>query len=108
MRVSRSLAGYLIRQEAWSRRTFGEGKRTIGITKHIEKELAEIREAPDDLTEWIDVMILALDGYWRHGGKPHELMAALTAKQDRNFRRAWPPPQPEDQATEHLHEGTDA
>jgi hypothetical protein len=48
------------------------------------------------------VLILAMDGYWRHGGKPEELAEMLEAKQRVNFERAWPPIQPEDQATEHL------
>lgn len=106
--MSWTITNYLREQRKWSSRTFGDGKRTIGITKHIEKELAEIREAPDDLAEWIDVMILALDGYWRHGGTPETLARDLSQKQAKNFRRAWPPPQPEDHPTEHLHEGTDA
>lgn len=53
---------YNERQRQWSRKTFGEGKRTIGILAHIRKELAEIEAKPDDLEEWIDVVILALDG----------------------------------------------
>lgn len=82
---------YLRRQQIWSKRTFGEGQRTEGITKHIEKELAEIRRRPQNLIEWIDVVILALDGYWRHGGKPDAIMDYLQAKQNVNFARAWPP-----------------
>jgi hypothetical protein len=96
------LTEYLTRQWEWSRRTFGEGRRTKGILEHIRKELSEIEAKPDDLSEWVDVMILAMDGYWRHGGKPESLMADLQAKQDKNFARKWPTPTSEDVAVEHV------
>jgi hypothetical protein len=87
----------------WSGRTFGHGVRTAGLTIHIEKEVAEIRQKPHDLTEWIDVMILALDGYWRAGGDPADIMAQLQAKQDVNFLRQWPASS-DDQSSEHVRE----
>lgn len=97
-----SMVEYLKRQWDWSRRTFGEGRRTKGIIQHITKELLEIEANPDDLSEWVDVVILALDGYWRHGGNPESLMADLQAKQDKNFSRQWPTPKSEDEAVEHV------
>jgi hypothetical protein len=39
-----NLIEYLNRQIPWSERTFGHSVRTVGITKHIEKELAEIEK----------------------------------------------------------------
>ncbi len=93
---------YLQDQQTWSRDTFGPGRRTLGITAHIRKELAEIEADPDDVREWIDVIILALDGYWRHGGTPEDLAEMLEAKQRVNFERAWPAIKPEDQPVEHL------
>ncbi len=93
---------YLKSQATWSAKTFGLGLRTVGITTHIMKELAEIRAEPTDLEEWIDVMILALDGYWRAGGLPEDLMNRLIDKQITNFNRQWPAPQPEHMATEHI------
>lgn len=98
------LAEYLVRQANFSARTFGHGCRTLGIIQHIQKELEEIRSDPFDLSEWVDVIILAMDGYWRHGGNPVHLMDLLQAKQDKNFARKWPPIGPEDQAMEHIHE----
>ena len=98
------LAEYLQRHIQWSQRTFGSGMKTVGITRHIEKECQEIREDPSDLTEWIDVMILAMDGYWRHGGQPAELFWALVEKQNINFARKWPTDQHDDQPTEHVKE----
>lgn len=95
------LEGYLNRQREWSKRTFGPGRRVGGITKHIEKELNEIRANPSDLTEWIDVMILAMDGYWRNGGDPRMLFEMLMAKQGVNFKRKYPMPKSEDEPGEH-------
>ena len=95
---------YNERQRQWSRKTFGDGKRTRGIITHIRKELEEIVDQPNDLEEWIDVAILALDGYWRHGGEPAQLMAHLQAKQNKNFARRWPAPEPEDEPVEHVRD----
>lgn len=96
------ISAYVRKQREWSTKTFGEGRRTLGITVHIAKELEEIRQKPDDLSEWVDVMILALDGYWRHGGQPQDLMEHLQAKQDKNFAREWPKPTSEDEPVEHV------
>jgi hypothetical protein len=95
---------YLADQKQWSTKTFGSGKRTKGILQHIRKELAEIESKPDDLMEWIDVMILAMDGFWRHGGSPNHLIHYLNAKQRTNFMRDWPKPVSEDEAVEHIRE----
>lgn len=84
------IASYLVRQIKWSRHTFGPAMRTGGIIEHIGKELVEVEKDPFDLLEWIDIIILALDGYWRHGGSAHRLMDVLCAKQQKNFARQWP------------------
>ena len=65
------------RQWLWSRDTFGNGRRTGGVIQHIRKELNEIEQKPDDLEEWVDVIILALDGFWRHGGTLPKLLNVL-------------------------------
>jgi hypothetical protein len=81
---------HLRHQREWSEKTFGPGPRPEGISDHIRKELLEIEAAPDDLEEWIDVAILALDGAWRAGHSPEAIVAALVAKQAKNEGRAWP------------------
>lgn len=98
----RDLWRMLESQKEWSLRTFGEGRRTGGVTAHIAKELEEIRRAPDDLEEWIDVIILAMDGFWRAGGKSQDLAPMIMAKQEKNRARQWPKPTSEDEATEHI------
>jgi len=84
------LIKHLERQSKFSEATFGPGPRAEGICDHIRKELAEIADAPDDLTEWVDVVILALDGAWRAGYTPEEIAAAIEAKQTKNEGRQWP------------------
>lgn len=81
---------HLQRQREWSGRTFGPGSRAQGVVDHIRKELTEIEADPGDLKEWIDVVILALDGAWRSGAQPHEIVQALVAKQTKNEGRVWP------------------
>lgn len=98
------LAAYISDQREWSQRTFGEGQRTVGITEHIRKELAEIVAHPDDVTEWIDVVILALDGAWRHGASPEQIVKALLDKQRTNFARCWQPVVDENTPSEHVRE----
>lgn len=83
-------AALLERQRVFSERAFGPGRRTLGITQHIRKELAEIIDAPDDLEEWIDVAILALDGAWRAGANPTQIIEAYVAKLEKNEAREWP------------------
>jgi len=99
-----ALVSYIQRQEEWSAKTFGNGVRTKGITAHIRKELLEIEAAPHDVEEWIDVVILALDGAWRAGYSPEQIVAALEAKQAKNFKRTYPMPISEDIPSEHFRE----
>ena len=84
------LVAHIRRAKAFSERTFGPGERTEGIVDHIIEELAEVLADPTDLTEWIDVVILALDGAWRAGYSAEQICAALEAKQTKNEGRTWP------------------
>lgn len=88
-----NLLAHLKRQIAFSRETFGPGQRSAGVVDHIRKELREIEtaESPrEELTEWIDVAILAFDGAWRIGYTAEDIVAALVAKQTKNESRRWP------------------
>lgn len=105
--MSFDLVSHLYRQRAFSLRTFGPGDRQKGVVAHIRKELAEIEEKPTDLTEWIDVAILAFDGAWRAGHSPEAIAAALAAKQAKNEGRTWPDWRtvPQDKPIEHDRTG---
>ena len=98
---------HLRRQRDWSQKTFGPGDRAKGVVDHIRKELLEIEQHPTDLEEWIDVVILALDGAWRAGYHPGEIVMALTKKQAKNEARNWPDwrTMPTDKAIEHDRTG---
>lgn len=85
-----NLTSHLYRQRAFSKATFGPGERTLGIIDHIESELKEIKEKPYDLYEWVDIILLALDGAWRAGHSPEAISKALEEKQEKNENREWP------------------
>jgi hypothetical protein len=84
------LKGHIARQIVFSAKTFGPGSRLRGILDHVQKELKEIEAEPSSLEEWIDLIILGLDGVWRAGFTPEEICAALEAKQLKNEGRKWP------------------
>lgn len=102
-----SFEQHLQRQRDFSERTFGPGPRAAGVVDHIRKELREIEENPGDLAEWIDVVILALDGAWRTGATAAQIIDALVAKQAKNEARSWPDwrTAPAGQAIEHDRTG---
>lgn len=77
-------------QRRISLRAFGPGHRSKGIIEHIRKELEEIEAEPLDLEEWVDVLILALDGAWRAGWHAEEIIRAYHAKVKKNSEREWP------------------
>jgi len=81
---------HLYRHIAFSEKTFGTGTRSEGLIDHIKKELKEIEDAPHDLEEWIDVVMLALDGAWRSGHSPEDIANMLEFKQTKNENRKWP------------------
>lgn len=95
------LKQHLIRQMAWSHATFGPGTRTDGVIDHIRKELQEVQDASGDASEWVDVVILALDGLTRqlaycNGPRNYPDQVAEIAcnmirrKQAKNEGRDWP------------------
>jgi len=82
---------FIARQRKWSLRTFGDGPRTNGLIEHIKEELDEIAAAPTDLSEWVDVLTLALDGASRAGHSPIQIARGMQEKQNVNmFDREWP------------------
>lgn len=97
-------ANHIAHQREWSTNTFGPGLRTEGVLDHIAKELNEIREAPTDLSEWVDVIILAFDGAQRTGADPQAIIDTIKAKQAKNEARNWPDwrTAPADKAIEHV------
>lgn len=101
------MLAHLQRQAEFSAKTFGPGARVEGVTDHIAKELREVRESGGDLSEWVDVIILAFDGAWRSGASPAQIIDAMVAKQTKNEGRKWPDwrTAPADKAIEHDRSG---
>lgn len=87
---SLDLVHYLRDQMLWSKETFGCGTRDVGLLKHIELEVEEVRDSNgDDLYEWIDIIILAFDGALTHGFTPEEIAFALRHKLEKNKKRTY-------------------
>jgi len=79
----------LISQAEWSLDTFGPGFRA-GVFRHIEEEVKEAEEHPEDVYEWDDLLILVFDGAMRAGHSPEEIIRGYHAKMLRNKARTWP------------------
>jgi hypothetical protein len=98
------LKQHLIRQMAFSKATYGPGTRTNGVLDHLTKEIEEVRESGGSADEWVDLVILSLDGLTRQlsfCNDPKERIAPaaeiaqvacnmIVGKQDRNENRNWP------------------
>lgn len=105
------LEAHLKRQIAFSRGTFGPGGRRGGVIDHIRKELIEVEQSCGSSSEWVDVVILALDGLTRTlvaDGAGTDAAARIACemiqgKQARNEERTWPDwrTAPEGKAIEH-------
>ena len=85
-----NLIKHIERQMEFSIETFGPGERSAGIVDHIKKELLEIEANPLDLEEWIDIIILGIDGAWRSGHSASSIATMLEFKQSKNENRNWP------------------
>lgn len=83
-------AAFVARLHSWSEETFGPGLRTKSTVEHIRKELIEILDAPGDVEEWVDVLLLALSGACRSGADAQTVIDTLFAKQTKNEQRMWP------------------
>ena len=91
-----NLHEHLSAQIAFSQDTFGPGARKEGVVDHIRKELVEVETDPN---EWVDVAILALDGFWRSRfdvtGSVEDILqlaekhAVDPDGDDCNFKEAW-------------------
>lgn len=86
------LVAHIKDQMEWSIDTFGpsEERGSEGVIDHLRKEIEEVAKSPDDITEWIDIMILAIDGAWRSGFDPDQIATALFDKMKVNEKRDWP------------------
>ena len=113
-----TLGEYIQMHIEWSGKTFGEGSHTEGLLKHIEKEVAEVREAyyqgtteqisqqqfnQEAAKEFVDIIILSIDAMWRQGLSADQIAHLLCTKQQINFERVYPAITNQDEPTEHIH-----
>jgi hypothetical protein len=105
-RENMDLKQHLIRQMAFSHATFGPGTRAEGIMDHLKKEIEEVKQALPEgaqvaASEWVDLVILSLDGLTRQlaycNGERRDPDAVaedacnmIVGKQTRNEARSWP------------------
>lgn len=88
--VEYDLIDHIYRQKEFSEKTFGPGDRFDAIMDHLEEELEELEENPEDLMEWIDCLSLILDGIWRQGFSAENIAYHLREKLEINENRKWP------------------
>lgn len=82
---------YVDKQIEWSQATFKDHPNIDSILGHLRKELDEIQQDPTDPYEWVDVIILALEGAWRIAGlSSTDIEQYLVQKQTINKLRKWP------------------
>lgn len=95
---------FVMAQKDFSSRTFGPGQRLIGNLEHAKKEIEEIRESSGSLDEWIDLILIGIDGAWRTGATPDGIEDALIDKMILNRERQWPDwaGYSQDEAIEHI------
>lgn len=85
------LSDYIEKQIEWSKVTFKDHPNIDSILDHIRKELKEIEQNPTDPYEWIDLIILAIEGAWRIANlSEHGIEQYLIQKQLINKQRNWP------------------
>ena len=61
---------YLERQIAFSRASFGPGKRRESTIASIREQLAAIEDGQPPNAAWTNILILAVEGLWRNGAYP--------------------------------------
>ena len=83
-------AAHIDRQRVWSENTFGPYPRLAGVIDHIRRELVEVAESGNDLSEWVDVLMLAFDGACGSGASSQAIIDAFMAKLEVNQARTWP------------------
>lgn len=78
-------------QAIWSQKTFGtdEERGPTGALEHLKLEANECIEAPDDIVEYADCLLLLLDANRRAGFGLMELVQAAYDKLQVNKERDW-------------------
>lgn len=105
MKITFDLIAHIERHKEWADKTFPT-QTYEGVLDHMGRELLEIKENPDDISEWVDMIKLAISGALRKGFTPEQIAFGLHEKQIKNENRKWPDWRTVDtnKAIEHLKE----
>lgn len=90
-----------------SDRKFGMNRGPIGALKHLVLEAKEAIARPDDITEYVDCLLLSLDAARRAGFEYEEILAAGHAKVSVIDGREYPKGVPEGEPIEHIRDQVD-
>lgn len=77
------------RVQAFQRRTFPK-QPVAGKLNHLIREATELRDSPDDITEWADVLNLLLGAAAQYGHDAQDLILAGHLKCGICEQRQWP------------------
>jgi len=70
---------------------FGQSN-PVSKLHHLQEEVAELIEEPEDTLEWADCMILLIDAAKKAGHDMDDLYGFIQAKMDINKKRKWSAP----------------
>ena len=78
-------------RQRFSNDTFGspEVRDCIAPLTHLQDEIVELKENPNDEMEWADCMLLLLDAAWRKGHTVDDLLEFSIKKLEINKKRTW-------------------
>lgn len=96
-----------VEQAEWSQATFGSDleRGPKGALLHLEKEAREAFDAPEDVSEFADCLLLILDASRRAGFEPTYLLQQTYDKLQICKQRKWPKPDG-DTPVEHIKDSS--
>lgn len=87
----KKLKKFIADRNRFSSRTFGTIKQRdcVGPLLHLQDEVKELIENPNDKMEWADCLLLLLDAAWRKGHSVQDLFDFADEKLQINKKRKW-------------------
>lgn len=82
---------FIKRRNEFSSTTFGTPaqRSCLGPLYHLQEEVKELIENPNDEMEWADCFLLILDAAWRKGYTIDDLTKFANIKLEINKKRIW-------------------
>lgn len=89
--MSTRLRELQLKTSIWSDRQFGKFDRRPSCLRHLQREIQEIIDEPDDVEEYADALILLIDSARMAGIVADDLLDAAFSKLEVNKKRKWKP-----------------